>query len=325
MVHPGRVTTSSQTRRQGGQRRRHVAALPTGTALLFLLPAALLFAVLVLYPMATAISYSLYSWRGTSQQEFVGLANFFHLFTAEPFRSQIPRAFGHNMLLFAGAMVVQNSVGMFFAVVLQRYARLRRVFQVLYTMPYLVSPLVIGHLWSLLLSPIFGPVNELLGLIGLQSWALPWLGNPSTAIWVVVLVTAWQWVGFPMLLYGAALGGIPPELDEAAELDGAGAWQRFFHVTLPVMTPVIGTVSVLTFIGAMEAFPIPYALGGSTGSPAGATDVMALLFYRSAFDSSSTNAIGTSSAVAIVLFVVIFGLSVGFTRWFRRTERKLLG
>ncbi|MPV38806.1 ABC transporter permease subunit [Georgenia subflava] len=297
--------------------------MPTSTALVFLAPAAILFAVFVLYPMVTAFTYSLFSWRGTSQDEFVGLGNFVALFTAEPYASQVPRAFGHNLLLFAGAMVVQNSLGLFLAVVLQRRERFRRLFQVLYTMPYLVSPLVIGYLWSLLLSPLFGPVNAALEAVGLDALALPWLGDPSTALWVVVMVTAWQWVGFPLLLYGAALGGLDPSLDEAAELDGATVRQRFFRITLPLLTPVIGTVSVLTFIGAMESFPIPYALGGSTGSPAGATDVMSLLFYRTAFQSGSSNAIGTSSAIAILLFVVIFGLSVLFTRWFRRTERRL--
>ncbi|WP_324650263.1 sugar ABC transporter permease [Georgenia sp. H159] len=320
-------TTPAHTASVAGQRRRRTltAALPTRVALLFIAPAAVLFAVFVLYPMATAVTYSMYSWRGTSQEEFVGLANFVQLFTAEPYRTSLPRAFGHNLLMFGGAMVVQNSVGLLFAVILHRRARFRRFFQVLYTMPYLVSPLVVGYLWSLLLSPLFGPVNAVLKAVGLDSLALPWLGTPGTALWVVVLVTAWQWVGFPLLLYGAALGGLPPELDEAAELDGASGPQRFFAITLPLMAPIIGTVSVLTFIFSMEAFPIPYALGGSTGSPAGATDVMSLVFYRTAFESGSSNAIGTSSAIAILLFLFIFGLSTVFTRWFRRTERNILG
>src|SRR5690606_6574323 len=153
--------------------------------------------------------------------------------------------------------------------------------------------------------------------------AQPWLGNPSTAIWVVVLVTAWQWIGFPILMYGAALGGIAEEIDEAASLDGTTSWQRFRSITLPLLVPAIGTVSILTFIGAMESFPIPYALGGSTGSPAGATDVMSLLFYRTAFESGSTNAIGVSSAIAMLLFLVIFGVAV-LMRWLLDTrERKM--
>lgn len=303
--------------------RRRTAALPTSVALLFLLPAAALFAVFVLYPMATALTYSLFSWRGTAQEAFVGVDNFVALFTTEPYRSQLPRAFGHNALLFAGAMVAQNTVGLLLAYVLHQRERFRRLFQVLFTMPYLVSPLVVGYLWSLLLSPLFGPVNALLRAVGLDAVAQPWLGDPDTALWVVVLVTAWQWVGFPLLVYGAALAALDPSTQEAAMLDGAGSAQRFWYVTLPMLTPVIGTVSVLTFIFSMEAFPVPYALGGSGGSPAGATDVMSLLFYRTAFHSGASNAIGVSSAVAIVLFAVIVGVSVAFTRWFRGVERRL--
>ena len=141
--------------------------------------------------------------------------------------------------------------------------------QTLYAMPYLVSPIVIGYLWTLLLSPTFGPVNQLLTQIGLDSWALPWLGDPKTALWVVILVSVWQWIGFPVLLYGAALGGVPEELTEAARVDGASHRQAFFKITLPLLVPAIGTVSVLTFIFAMEAFALPYAFGGSTGNPAG--------------------------------------------------------
>jgi raffinose/stachyose/melibiose transport system permease protein len=184
---------------------------------------------------------------------------------------------------------------------------------------------VIGYLWTLLLSPTFGPVNALLRQLGLGSLAVPWLGDPSTALWVVVLVSAWQWVGFPVLLYGAALGGVPEELSEAARVDGAGHWQTFRSITFPLLVPAIGTVSVLTFIFAMEAFALPYALGGSTGNPAGATDFMSLLFYRTAFENGSTNAIGSSSAIATLLFAVIFGGAVLATRVLRRTEAGIAG
>ena len=157
----------------------------------------------------------------------------------------------------------------------------------------------------------------------LESLALPWLGDPQLAIWVIVLVTAWQWIGFPILLYGAALGGIPEEIDEAASLDGATSWRRFVHITLPLLTPAITIITVLTFIGSMEAMAIPFALGGSSGSPAGSTDVMMLLFYRTAFESGNANSIGVSSALATVLFLFIFVISILISRTMRRAERRL--
>ncbi|WP_136709660.1 sugar ABC transporter permease [Agromyces sp. H66] len=291
--------------------------------MVFVLPALALFSIFIAYPLLTALSYSFFDWTGIVRGGFVGVENYVTLFTRLPYRDDLPNAFVHNLLLFVGAMVFQNTIGLGLATLLHRIGRFKRFFQTMYTLPYLVSPLVIGYLWSLMLSPLFGPVNAVLRGIGLGELAQPWLGNPQTAIWVVVVVTAWQWIGFPVLLYGAALGGIPQEIDEAASIDGASAWQRFRAITLPMLLPAIGTVSVLTFIGAMEAFPIPYALGGSQGNPAGATDVMSLLFYRTAFESGSSNAIGTSSAIATLLFLFIFGISMLITWFMRRTERKL--
>ncbi|MFK4728882.1 sugar ABC transporter permease [Agromyces mediolanus] len=298
-------------------------ALTRRAGMVFVLPALILFGVFIAYPLLTALSYSFFGWTGIVRGDFVGIENYLTLFTKLPYSEDIPNAFVHNVLLFVGAMLFQNTVGLGLATLLHRVRRFKRFFQTMYTLPYLVSPLVIGYLWSLMLSPLFGPVNAVLRTIGLGDVAQPWLGNPQTAIWVVVFVTAWQWIGFPVLLYGAALGGIPEEIEEAASLDGASAWQRFRSITLPMLVPAIGTVSVLTFIGAMEAFPIPYALGGSQGNPAGATDVLSLLFYRTAFESGSSNAIGTSSAIATLLFLFIFGISMLITWLMRRAERKL--
>ncbi|MEZ3160106.1 sugar ABC transporter permease [Microbacterium sp. BWT-B31] len=314
------MSTTTPTRRRF---RATSITLPRRVGMVFVLPALLLFSIFILYPLLTALSYSFFSWSGIVRDGFSGLNNYVTLFTQLPYSTQIPNAFVHNLLLFVGAMVFQNTIGLGLAVLLHRIARLKRFFQTVYTLPYLVSPLVVGYLWSLMLSPLFGPVNQVLRSIGLEALAQPWLGNPSTAIWVVVLVTAWQWIGFPVLLYGAALGGIPEELEEAASLDGAGTWQRFRSITLPLLLPAIGTVTVLTFIGAMEAFPIPYALGGSQGNPAGATDVLSLLFYRTAFESGSSNAIGTSSAIATLLFLFIFGVAILMTWLMRRAERRL--
>jgi raffinose/stachyose/melibiose transport system permease protein len=293
------------------------------SGLLFAAPALLLFGIFVLYPMASALSYAFFSWQGTTRGAFVGLENFVTLFTQEPFTTELPRAFGHNIVFFIGTMLIQNTLGLGIAVLLHRRARSRRLLQTLYAMPYLVSPIVIGYLWTLLLSPTMGPVNALLSKVGLDSLARPWLGDPSTALWVVVLVSAWQWVGFPVLLYGAALGGVPEELSEAARVDGASHWQTFRSIVFPLLVPAIGTVSILTFIFAMEAFALPYAFGGPTGSPAGATDFISLLFYRTAFANGSTNAIGTSSAIAALLFLVIFGGAVAATRVLRRHQDRV--
>ncbi|MGB4136809.1 MAG: sugar ABC transporter permease [Microbacterium sp.] len=297
--------------------------LGLGPAILFLLPAIILFSVFLLYPMVTAFSYAFFQWNGTSRGGFSGWDNFLTLLTQSPYAQQIPRAFFHNTLLFLGAIVGQNTLGLGLALALHRRKSGKRFFQVLFTMPYLVSPIVIGYLWSLMLSPTFGPINATLKAIGLGHLALPWLGSPNTALWVIVLVSVWQWVGFPMLLYGAALGGIPDEIEEAAAMDGASARQRFAAITFPLLTPAITTVSILAFIGAMEALALPYAIGGIDGSPAGATDVLSLVFYRIAFESGSSNGIGVSSALATLLFLLIFGVALTATYLARRREARL--
>lgn len=317
------MATSLALARPRPGRARTGTALSTPTALLFVLPALALFAVLILYPMLAALSYSLFDWEGTRQVGFAGIGNYATLLSQEPYVSQVWNAFGNNLLLFVGAFVFQNSLGLGIATLLHRRRRTKRLFQTLFALPYLVSPMVIGYLWSLMLSPLFGPVNAILRGVGLESLAMPWLGDPSLAIWVIVIVSAWQWIGFPILLYGAALGGISEEIDEAASLDGATAWKRFRHITLPLLTPTIGIITVLTFIGSMEAMAIPFALAGSNGAPAGSTDVMMLLFYRTAFESGNANSIGVSSALAAVLFFFILLISVAITSTMRRVERRL--
>lgn len=288
----------------------------------FLLPAFALYTLFIVYPLLSALQYSLYSWRGTLQGSFVGLANFGELFTREPLSGDLVAAFWHNAAFFAGTMLIQNTLGLTFAVLLHRNPRGKRLLRAVYTMPFLLSPLVVGYLWSLVLNPLFGPLNQVLRGIGLEQLALPWLGDPRTALPAVVLVNAWQWVGFPMLLFGAALAGIPEEYEQAARVDGAGGWQAFRRVTLPLLTPAIGTVSVLTFIGNFNIFGLVYAMGGSQGGPAGATDVLGLLFYRTAFQGG-VNAIGVSSALAVVMFAVIFGMSLLATTYLRRREERL--
>ncbi|MGW0196672.1 carbohydrate ABC transporter permease [Nonomuraea sp. NPDC003201] len=285
-----------------------------GSSYLFLIPAFLLYSAFVVYPLFTGLTYSFFSWKGTLRGGFAGVDNYAGLLSGT-FLDQLLPALGHNFLLFAGTMLVQNTLGLAFALALSRVRRGKRALQTMFALPYLVNPLVIGYLWTLLLSPAFGPVNAFLKPLGL---AMPWLGDPDTALPTVIMITTWQWVGFPMLLFSAALGGIPQEYGEAARTDGAGSWQVFWRITLPLLKPAMATVTILSFIGSMGTFALVYALGGSNGAPAGATDVLGLLFYRTAFASGDVNAVGTSSALAVFMFTFIFGSTLLLERVLRR-------
>jgi raffinose/stachyose/melibiose transport system permease protein len=321
VVQAQRRLTTEPTGPGGGETRRRARRVPL--LLTFLLPALLLYSVFIVYPLASALQYSLFDWTGTKQNGFAGLSNFTNLLTKYPLSEQVWRALAHNCIFFVGTMLIQTTAGLLFAVLLHRSRRGKRFLQTAYILPHLVSPIVAGYLWSMMLNPQFGAVNAVLRDVGLGALAQPWRGDPHLALPVAIVVNAWQWVGFPMLLFAAALAGIPEEYHEAARVDGASAWQSFRRVTFPLLTPVLGIVTVLTFIGNFNILDLIYALQGSKGNPAYSTDVLGLMFYRTAFENPDTNAIGQSSALAVLMFILIFGVSVGANRFFRRMEERL--
>jgi raffinose/stachyose/melibiose transport system permease protein len=299
--------------------RRRAGRTSLGWILTFCLPAFVLYGMFVVVPLATAFYYGLFDWEGTQQGDFVGIGNYQEILTRYPISDEIFGAFWHNVLFFVGTMAIQNTIGLALALILHRNPWGKRLFQTLFSLPFLISPLIVGYIWSLMLSPTFGPVNAFLDGIGLESWSRPWLGEPDTALPVLILVNAWQWIGGPMLIFGAALGGIPREYEEAAAMDGASATRTFWSVRLPLLRPAVGVITVLTFIGCFNVFDLVYALGGSDGGPGGSMDVLGLLFYRTAF-GSGTNAIGESSALAMLIFVLIFGVAIMLERLLRRRE-----
>lgn len=305
--------------RTRARRRYSPEHVSFGWIALFSGPALVLYTVLVIVPIFTAFVYGLFTWKGTTPDAFVGLGNYVELFTRYPVNEQLGSALWHNVLFFIGTMAIQNTIGLGLAVLLHRTRRGKRVFQTLYSTPYLLSPLIVGYLWAMLLSPTFGPINEALRAVGLDALALPWLGQPSTALPVLILINAWQWIGGPLLIFGAALGGIPAELEEAGQLDGASSWRLFWAVRFPMIMPAVGVITVLTFIGCFNIFDLVYALGGSNGGPSGSMDVLGLLYYRLAFDGG-TNAIGDSSAMAVLMFILVFGVAIALERLLRRRE-----
>jgi raffinose/stachyose/melibiose transport system permease protein len=290
------------------------------TYALFIAPAFVLFTVFIVYPMLSALKFSFFEWNGLQELGFVGLRNFGTLFTRYPYDEQILRALGHNVLFFIVIMILQNGVGLFFALLIHRGIRGRSFWRNAFFLPHLLPIVVAGFLWTLMLNPQFGVINRLLEAAGLDSLTQPWLGDPSTAFPAIMAVSAWSWIGFPMVIFLANMAGIPQEYEEAARVDGASEGQVFRHITLPLLIPSITIVTVLTFIGNFNAFDIVYSMGGSDGGPAGSADVLALLFYRIAFDSADPNAVGVGNALAMLMFVAVFGVSNLWLRFFAKRE-----
>ncbi len=281
------------------------------TYLLFLVPALVIYGSFIIYPLAAALLYSLFSWDGLIRTSFAGMHNFERLFTQYPFSFLFWNALKHNTAYFLVTFFWRNSLALIVALLLHRALKGATFFKTILFIPKLLSPIVVGFLWNLILNPNFGVLNKLLTMVGLGNLARPWLGDPATALGSIIAADTWYWVGFSMIIFLAGLQTIPDETLEAARIDGASGWKLFWTVTFPLLWPSLTIVTILTFVHAFNIFDLVYALAGSSGSPYYATDLLALFFYRSAFGEMGGAAqdIGLGSALAVVMFVIIFGFT----------------
>jgi raffinose/stachyose/melibiose transport system permease protein len=287
-----------------------------------LAPALIVVLAFVTIPLASALLYSAYSWNGLARGDFVGLENFRIVLFQEPFSTWTYNALLHNVIVFAALMVVQNGTAFLIAFLLFKALPGHRFHRVAIFLPVVLSSVIVGAMWKLFLNPLFGLVNLALIAVGLQGWAQPWLGQPETALGSLILVNTWHWLGFLALVYLAGMQRITRETIEAAELDGASEWTILTRIIWPLVAPATTIVVILTFIGSFNWFELPYVMGGVEGSPAGATDVLGLYFYRTAFGSATSGLqdFGRASALAVLMFILIAVVSVIWTRALRRRE-----
>lgn len=286
-----------------------------------LTPALAIVLTFVVWPILSALAYSVYEWNGLARGAFIGLDNFRTVLFREPFASWTLNAFAHNIVVFASLMVVQNGVAFLIAFALLKTLPGHRFHQVAVFLPVVLSTVIIGFLWKLFLNPIFGIINLLLQMAGLGVLAQPWLGQSSTALGSLIFVNAWHWIGFPALVFLAGMQRIGRDVIEAGRLDGAGDWQLMRRVIWPLVAPATTVVVILTFIGSFNWFELPYVMAGLDGSPGGATDVLGLYFYRTAFGNvtSGLQDFGRGSALAVLMFLFI-GVVAGF--WARALRKR---
>ncbi len=273
----------------------------------FLAPAALIYGVFSVYPLARTIAFSFYRPQEGGAAQFAGLANFVTLF-ADPYWSEgFFNALWNNLIFFAVHMAVQNPVGIALAALLAVPGlKGRSLYRTTLFLPTMLSVVIVGFIWQLVLSPLWGVGEELMTAVGLGSWFAPWLGEESSALVTLSLISVWQFVGIPMLLVHVALLNIPRDLIDAARVDGAGAFGVFRHVQLPLVMPTVGLVSILTFIGNFNAFDLIYAVKGALAGPNFSTDILGTYFYRTFFgyQLQSGNA-EMGATVATVMFLII--------------------
>jgi raffinose/stachyose/melibiose transport system permease protein len=291
-------------------------------ALVFLAPAVLLYTIFMVIPLVNSLRLSFFQIANQNQQTFAGLQNYVKLFTDSNFAPFFWRALRNNFLFFAVHMLVQNPIGLLLAALLAEGGAIRNFFRTVIFMPTVLSVVIIGFIWQLILNPLWGVAQTMLKAVGLGSWFAPWLGKPETALLTVSLISVWQFVGIPMILFYAALIGIPDELTEAARVDGASAWATFWRIKFPLILPTVGIVGVLTFVGNFNAFDLIYTMKGANAGPDFSTDIMGTFFYRTFFGQQLQLGDPMMGAtVATVMFLIILtGVLLYMFFWARRVQ-----
>lgn len=284
------LPSASRTSRRG----RDVRALPS--ALVFLLPAVVILGTFNVYPALYSLYLSFYKWNGYApQRDYVGVGNYARLFGSPEFWNSLKVT-----LLYAGGLTLSAlALGLLFAVLLNLPIRARALYRVLYFLPVITPTVAAGVVWKYLFDPSQGAVNTLLGGVGVKG--PDWLVDPAWALVAVILVGVWKRVGFNAVVYLAALQSVPRSYYEAAQIDGASAWQQLRFVTVPLLAPTTFFLVVTSLIEAFQVFDLVYVM--TAGGPLGATDVFGFYLYREGFKYSQ---LGLASAIAYVMFALIF-------------------
>ncbi len=286
----------------------------------FLAPAAIVYTVFSIYPLADTIRLSLYTADSSGAVHFTGLSNFVTLLTDSNWAGPFLNAFRNNLIFFAIHMVVQNSIGLALAVLLSLPALAgRSAYRTLIFLPTMLSFVIIGFIWQLMLSPIWGIAKGALNLFGLGGLFAPWLGLEGTALVTIAFISVWQFVGIPMMLIYAALLNIPDDLVDAATVDGANQWHVFWSIKLPLILPTLGVITILTFVGNFNAFDLIYTVKGALAGPNFASDILGTFFYRTFFGyqlqpGSPTMGAAVATMMLLIILVGVLAFLFGVQR-----------
>ncbi|CAL9676377.1 Diacetylchitobiose uptake system permease protein NgcF [Streptomyces sp. enrichment culture] len=276
------------------------------TAFGFTLPALLLFGVLVLAPILYALYVSLFDWGGFgSPSDYVGLDNYSRLLRDPVFLGDLWR--GLLLVLFSVGVQLPFALGM--AVLLNQKLRGRALYRTLFFAPYVLSEVITGVLFSMIFAPDDGLADNVLGSVGLDGVGGLWFADQGHVLPTLFLVMTWKYFGFHMMLYLAGLQGIPAELHEAARIDGASPWQRFRHITLPLLGPTIRISVFLSVIGAIQLFDLVWVV--TQGGPDHHSETMAVTMFQYGFKRFE---IGYASAISIGMFLVSLVFALVYQR-----------
>ncbi|TPK35914.1 sugar ABC transporter permease [Mesorhizobium sp. B2-5-4] len=274
----------------------------------FLAPAVLVYTAIMILPLAGTLQLSLF--RNVDQSQiFVGLDNFRTLFGDPNWSVNFWNALRNNVWFFIIHMLVQNPVGVLLAALLSSpKLRFSAFYRTAIFVPTILSFVIVGFAWKLILSPLWGVAPHLLDFVGLKSLFTPWLGKEQYALTALSLISVWQFIGIPMMLIYAALLSIPEEVIEAAECDGITGLPQFWKIKLPLILPSIGIISILTFVGNFNAFDLIYTAQGALAGPNYSTDILGTFLYRAFFGFQlQVGDPNMGATIATIMFLIILG------------------
>lgn len=288
----------------------------------FLGPALFFYCVFFVYPMVETIKLSFYETSNNGIQTFVGLANFDTLINDPFFNKNFFNALWNNLIFFLFHMFLQNPIGILLALLLVNLSfKSATFYRTAVMLPTMLSFVIVGFIWQLILSPTWGITAILYDVFGAGN-APALLGEESSALITLSLISVWQFIGIPVLLIYAALISIDKDILEAVKLEKVGFFKAFFHVHLPMIWPTIALVSILTYVNNFNAFDLIYTVKGALAGPNFSTDLLGTLFYRTffGFQLQSGN-INLGAAVATFMFLIIL---VGVSIYLFFVQRRIL-
>jgi raffinose/stachyose/melibiose transport system permease protein len=282
----------------------------------FVGPGLLLYVCLVFVPVLVSVYNGLFDWNGIGASEWVGLANFRKMLFND---SVFWPAVNHTLQMAILSLVIQLPVALFVAILISRHVRRAHFLVTSYFLPVILSVVVIGQLWKTILNPASqgGMINQILDKIGLHAWTHSWLTEPKYAMYSIILVGLWQYLGYHVLIQFTGIQNIPADLYEAARIDGADGFKADRYITIPIIVPVFKISVVLSFIGSLQSFDRILVM--TAGGPAHATEVLASHMYYQSFLSLKY---GYGSAIACFLVVFSLAATVVVNQVFNQLERR---
>lgn len=276
---------------------------------MFAIPGVLFFGIFSFYPLLNAFWISLFHYDMLTEKKWAGLSNYSYLLRDDIFWNSI----GNTIYFVLGTCIPILSLAVFFAVLLNSRIRLKTYYRILFFLPVITSEVIAVVVWMLMYNPD-GPINNLLMMLGVDE-RLTWLDDSTLAMPAIILLTIWYRLGYFIVLFLSGLQGIPGDLYEVAEVDGAGAWKRFWSITLPLLKPTLAFATTIALIQAVTVF-IPSMIL-TNGGPNGSTTVLSLLIYQTGFTYLD---MGKAAAMSVVLFISVMFVTVIQLRFLFREE-----